>query len=111
MANDFDMRELHSFLVSRILDGPGEAPTSLRRSAFENTGLEGPLEGLVARVAAEPTKVGGTDFAAARAAGFSEDQLFELVICGAVGQASREYQAALRALEAAAASGGTGRAT
>jgi hypothetical protein len=38
------------------------------------------------------------DFAAARAAGFTEDELFELVICAAVGQSARLYDAGLAAL-------------
>jgi hypothetical protein len=38
------------------------------------------------------------DFAAAQAAGFTEDQLFELVVCAAVGQSARMYDAGLVAL-------------
>ena len=45
-----------------------------------------------------PTQVTDADFAAARAAGFSEDQLFELVICAAVGQSARLYDTGLAAL-------------
>jgi hypothetical protein len=33
--------------------------------------------------------------------GLSEDQVFEIVVCAAIGQASRQYNAALGALEAA----------
>jgi hypothetical protein len=36
-----------------------------------------------------------------RAAGLSEDQVFEIVVCAAVGQADRQYRAALDALEKA----------
>jgi hypothetical protein len=43
------------------------------------------------------------DFAAARAAGSSEDELFELVICAAVGQSGRLYDAGLAALAEAVA--------
>jgi hypothetical protein len=41
----------------------------------------------------------------AKASGFSEDQLFELVICAAVGQSARLYEAGLAALAEATASG------
>jgi alkylhydroperoxidase/carboxymuconolactone decarboxylase family protein YurZ len=42
------------------------------------------------------------DVAAALAAGFTEDQLFELMLCAAVGESSRLYQAGLAALAEAA---------
>jgi hypothetical protein len=42
-------------------------------------------------------QVSGADFTAAEAAGFSEDQLFELVVCAAVGQSARLYDAGLAA--------------
>ena len=35
------------------------------------------------------------DVAAARAAGFSEDQIFELMVCAAVGAADRQYDSAM----------------
>jgi len=35
------------------------------------------------------------------AAGFSEDQIFEVVVCAAIGQATRQRDAALAALAAA----------
>ena len=41
------------------------------------------------------------DVAAAKAAGLREDQIFELVVCAAIGQATRQYDTALAALTAA----------
>ena len=41
-------------------------------------------------------------------AGFTEDQLFELVICAAVGQSTRQYEAGLAALAEATAGTETG---
>jgi alkylhydroperoxidase/carboxymuconolactone decarboxylase family protein YurZ len=41
------------------------------------------------------------DIAAVRAAGLSEDQIFEIVVCAAVGQASRQCTSALAALASA----------
>jgi hypothetical protein len=38
---------------------------------------------------------------AARVSGLSEDQVFEIVVCAAIGQATRQYDTALAALEAA----------
>lgn len=49
----------------------------------------------IGKVATGPTQVTEADFAAAKAQGFSEDQLFELVICAAIGQSARLYDAGL----------------
>jgi len=35
------------------------------------------------------------DIAAVRAAGLTEDQIFEIVVCAAIGQANRQYTSAL----------------
>ena len=78
-----DKRVAFQALQDRILNGDGEAPADLRAQAFEGAGF--PL-------------VTDADFAAARAAGFSDDQLFELAICAAVGQSARLYDAGLVAL-------------
>jgi hypothetical protein len=37
--------------------------------------------------------------------GLSEDQVFEIVVCSAIGQATRQYDGALAALEAATRKG------
>lgn len=52
-------------------------------------------------VAEHPTNVTDEDFAAARASGLSEDQIFEMVVSAAIGQATRQYNTALAALDAA----------
>jgi alkylhydroperoxidase family enzyme len=56
------------------------------------------LDVLIGKVTARPALVTDADFSAAKAAGFSEDQLFELVVSAAVGQAARLYEAGLAAL-------------
>jgi hypothetical protein len=96
-------RAAYGALQDRILNGEGRASPELRASAFGNVGLSGPLDGLLGKVATRPTQVTDADFAAARAAGFSEDELFELVICAAVGQSARLYDADLAALADAVA--------
>jgi alkylhydroperoxidase family enzyme len=88
-------------LVARILEGPGEAPRELRRAAFDDAGLAQPLRTLVDKVARHAFRVTDQDITAARASGLSEDQIFELAVCAAVGQATRQYDAALAALETA----------
>ena len=56
------------------------------------------MDTLIDKVAKRPTQVTEADFAAAKASGVSEDELFELVICAAVGQSARLYEAGLAAL-------------
>ena len=89
-------------IEQRILTGPGMAPPELRAQAFENRDLSEPLATLLDKVAKRSFQVADGDFAAAVAAGFTEDQLFELVICAAAGESNRLYQAGLAALREAA---------
>jgi hypothetical protein len=91
-------RSIHRLLVNRILQGPGEAPEDQRARAFDNAELPEPLRVLLDKVATRPAEVTDADFATATAAGFTDDQLFELVICAAVGQSTRQYEAGLAAL-------------
>lgn len=85
-------------LVQRILSGEGKASLDQRVSAFNNSELPAPLHGLIDKVTSHPTEITDADFATAASAGFGDDELFELVICAAVGQANRQYEAGLTAL-------------
>ena len=96
-----DIRRARKALVARILEGDGKASIAQRRAAFDNAGLAEPLSMLVEKVAKDAYKVTDEDIAAARARGLSEDQIFEIVVCAAIGQAARQYDTALAALEAA----------
>jgi hypothetical protein len=96
-----DFRKAHNALVSRILEGDGRASRAQRRAAFDNAGLTEPVKTLISKVAGHPTSVTDEDIAAARASRLSEDQIFEMVVSAAIGQATRQYDAALAALEAA----------
>jgi hypothetical protein len=104
-------RAAHLALVDRILNGAGRASADQRAQAFGNEGLAPPLSVLTGKVATSPAQVTEADFAAAKASGLSEDQLFELVICAAVGQSTRMYEAGLAALAEATVSTGPANAT
>jgi alkylhydroperoxidase family enzyme len=93
-----DITQAHQALVARILEGDGTAPRAQRRAAFANAGLAEPLRTLIDKVARHAYEVTDEDIAGARASGLSEDQIFELVVCAAVGQATRQYDTALAAL-------------
>lgn len=90
-------RAAHRNLVERLLNGAGTAPAEQRAKAFGNEGLAPPLDALIGKVVTNPTEV---DFATV--ADYTEDQLFELVICAAVGVSTRQYEAGLTALAEAA---------
>ena len=88
---------LRKAAVERALHGPGKASGDARRAAFDNTSATA----LVAKVAKNAWKITDEDIAAAKHAGLSEDEIFELVVCAAYGQATRQLEAALAAVDAA----------
>jgi hypothetical protein len=88
-------------LVRNVLERPGHLEDSLRRAAFAQGELPEPLAGLVAKIHRNAWKVTDEDLASARAAGWSQDQLFELIVCAAVGASKERLDAGLRALAAA----------
>jgi hypothetical protein len=98
-----DIARARKALVARILDGEGKAPSAQRRAAFDDAEVAGPLGALLRKVRRAAHAITDDDVTAVRSAGIDEDQVFELVVCGAVGEATRQYEAALTALRAASA--------
>ena len=111
MPDEDTKRAAHRALVDRILNGEGRASADQRALAFTGDGLRPPLDALIGKVIARPAEVTDADFAAAKASGCTEDELFELVICAAVGQSARLYEAGLAALAEATVNGRPGNAT
>jgi hypothetical protein len=97
-----DIEVARNALVRRILQGPGVASLAEREAAFNDSGLAGAVGALVEKVAKCAFRITDEDIAAATASGLSEDKAFEIVVCAAVGQATRQYDTAHAALEAAA---------
>ena len=93
-----DITSLHSSLVARILEGEGQASPEIRRAAFDDEGLAEPVRTFVDKVAHRARMVTDADIGTLRKAGLSEDQIYELVVCAAIGQATRQYESALEAL-------------
>src|SRR5262245_39420843 len=100
-----DITTARRALLTRILEGGGSAPLAQRRAAFDNEGLSEPLSTLIDKVARHAYKVTDEDIAAASQSGLTEDQIFEIVACAAIGQATRQYATAVAALEAATGEG------
>jgi hypothetical protein len=81
-------------VVRRVLDGDGKTSAARRRAAFDHAD---PLP-LLDKVTSSAWKITDDDVAGAKATGLSEDEIFELVACAAIGQATRQLDAALAAL-------------
>jgi hypothetical protein len=96
-----DIRQAQKALAMRILQGAGEASPSERQAAFNNSGVAEPVGTLVDKVARHAYRVTDEEINSVRMSGLSEDQVFEIVVCAAIGQATRQYDTALAALEAA----------
>jgi alkylhydroperoxidase family enzyme len=96
-----DIRQARKALARRILEGAGKVSPSERRAAFQNSGLAKPLAALVDKVARHAYRVTDEDITAAKLSGLTEDQVFEIVVCAAIGQATRQYDTAFAALGAA----------
>ena len=88
-------------LITRVLDGDGRASPSQRRAAYDNASLAEPVGTLIDKVSNYAYRVSDDDIVAVRASGLSDDEIFELVVCAAIGEASRQYNAAVAALESA----------
>jgi alkylhydroperoxidase/carboxymuconolactone decarboxylase family protein YurZ len=93
-----DITQAYKAVITRILEGPGKASHALRRAAFDNAGLPEPLRTLIDKVAKHAYQVTDHDVSAAKASGLSEDEIFEIVVCAAIGQATRQYDVARAAL-------------
>ena len=96
-----DITKARKALVTRIIEGDGKASRGQRRAAFYHTELAEPLNTLIDKVTKQAYRVTDEDVAAAKASGLSEDQIFEIVVCAAIGQAARQHDTALAALETA----------
>lgn len=60
-----------------------------------------PIYPLVDKVARNAYRVTDEDITAAETSGLSEDQVFEIVVCAAVGRVTRQYDSTYAALHAA----------
>jgi len=86
--------------VRRVLGEDGRATVDERRAAFANMSVPEPARALVDKVARHAYTVTDEDIAAAKAGGLTEDQIFELCVCAAMGQATRQLDAAFAVLDA-----------
>ncbi len=88
-------------LGRRVLDGPGRLDTRWRRAAARKDvgALPTDLRSYVAKVHDHAYRIVDGDLEELRAAGYSEDQLFELTVAAAVGAGLDRLERARRAME------------
>ena len=93
---------LRKQVIDRTVAGPGRAAAADRRAAFDNDGVDPRARTLIDKVARHAWKVTDEDVEAVTAAGLSDDEIFELAVCAALGQSARQLAAALTVLDDAA---------
>jgi alkylhydroperoxidase family enzyme len=87
-------------LVAAILERPGVTAAEDRRAAHDAAPGAAATKGYLDKVRKHAHRVVDEDVAAMRAAGLDDAAIFELTVAAAVGQAGRQYAAAIAALDA-----------
>ena len=80
-----------------VFDSPGASDRAVRAAAASADGLPPPLDAYVTRVCDESYRITDADFAALKAAGCSDDEIFEVTVAAAVGASLRLLDAGMRA--------------
>ncbi|QUR69293.1 hypothetical protein [Mycobacterium spongiae] len=88
-------------LRSAVLDAPATTDAALRRAAYSGEGLPAPLSGYVEKLHRHAYRVQDDDVEQMRAAGYSDDQIFEVTIAAALGAGDDRMRAGLSALNEA----------
>jgi alkylhydroperoxidase family enzyme len=89
-------------VVDAVLAGPGTLDSDIRRAAAEGGDVPEALRDYLDKVARHAYKVTDEDVEALRAAGYSEDQIFEATVSCALGASLRRLEAGLSAIDGGA---------
>jgi hypothetical protein len=81
-----------------VFDAPGVSDLAERVAAASADGVPPPLDAYVAKVGGAAYRITDADVAALKAAGRSEDEIFEVTVAAAVGAALRGLDAGMRAM-------------
>jgi hypothetical protein len=92
---------LRQAVIGAAAGGPGKASQAARRAAFANRDVDPRARPLLEIVTRCAWTVADGDVAGVRQAGMTDDEIFELVVCAALGQATRQLEAALSVLDEA----------
>jgi alkylhydroperoxidase family enzyme len=88
-------------LDRRLLERPATLDAAVRKAAASGSGLPEALAGYVDTVRKHAYEVTDADIEALGAAGYSEDQIFELTVAAAYGAARARLDAGLHAMSTA----------
>lgn len=88
-------------LLDHVVDGPGELPSVIRYAAASGSDVPSVARAYVEKVRRHAYKVVDRDVEELKAAGWSEDQIFELTVATAVGAGVSRLDHARRALREA----------
>jgi hypothetical protein len=94
---------MRAAVSAAILGSDGTVDRETRRKAYDGTLPAGPIGDYAATVRDHAYRVHDGLVADARKAGLDDDGLFEIAVAAAVGQATRQIEHALAALDAALA--------
>ena len=86
-------------LTETMLSGPGQLAPEVRKAAASGRGVPEVLASYVGKVARHAYKVTDGDVQALREAGYTEDQIFELTACTALGSALLRLEQGLKPLQ------------
>lgn len=86
-------------LRASVFDGPGRVDGTLRESAATGQGLTEPWSTYTAKIRNEAWSVTDADIEALKAAGHSEDEIFEMTVAAAVGASLHALDAGLKTLD------------
>jgi alkylhydroperoxidase family enzyme len=100
MASRSRSAELIDALRDTVVDGPGKLASSVRQAAFGGAEVPAEAAAYVDKVRRHAYKVTDADVEALRAAGWSDDAIFEVTVATAVGAAMARRDRARRAMEA-----------
>lgn len=92
---------LQQTLRHAVLDAPAATDTALRRAAYRGAGLAEPLRGYVEKLRRHAYRVQDDDIEQLHAAGYSDDQVFEVTVAAALGAGDERLRAGLAALNEA----------
>jgi hypothetical protein len=90
--------DLVASLGAAVFEGDGVVDRSLRRAAGSGLDVPEPWTAYVANVRDASYRVTDEDVVALKAAGCSEEEIFEMTVAAATGAAMHRFQAGVRAL-------------
>jgi alkylhydroperoxidase family enzyme len=87
-------------LFRTVLDGPASLDRHTRNAIATETNVPAALQTLVAKIHRHAHRVTDEDIRELLANGYTEDQLFEVIVSASVGAARARFEAAVRAIGA-----------